>query len=70
MLLNNIPTLFSCSIGVRVLLMLISLAALIVYLVFMFLDSQEGENKWGPNPKDLFADDASPEHEELPTTEN
>ena len=59
MLLNNIPTLFSCSIGVKVLLMLISLAALIVYLVFMFLDSQPGSNKWGPNPKEPDWDDVT-----------
>jgi uncharacterized membrane protein YhaH (DUF805 family) len=70
MLLNNVTSLFSCSAGVKIVLMLISLAAAIVFIVFMFLDSQEGENKWGPNPKDLFADDASPEHEELPMAEN
>lgn len=70
MLLNNIPTLFSCSIGVKMLLMLISLAALIVYLVFMFLDSQEGENKWGPNPKEPRWEDEPQAHEEMPMAEN
>ena len=69
-MLSNLANFINCSAGVKVVLMLISLAAAIVFIVFMFLDSQEGENKWGPNPKDLFADDAFPEHEELPRAEN
>ena len=32
----------------------------IVLLVFMCMDSQPGENKWGPNPKGAYAAAAAP----------
>lgn len=34
-----------------ILIGLIPIIGTIILLVFMFLDSQEGENKYGPNPK-------------------
>ena len=37
--------------GLTILFYCASLAICIIFLVWMFTDSQYGENKWGPNPK-------------------
>lgn len=38
--------------AVNLLVQILCLAANIVLIVWLFFDSQEGENKWGPNPKE------------------
>lgn len=51
-LLNSIAELLGESqMGLTFILMLISLGAGILFLVWMFTDSQYGPNQWGPNPK-------------------
>ena len=37
--------------GLTILFYCASLAVCIIFLVWMFTDSQYGENKWGANPK-------------------
>ena len=39
-------------IGVAIFEMLLMFAAIIVFIVWLCRDSQPGENKWGPNPKE------------------
>ena len=52
-LLNSIAELLGESqMGLTFILMLISLGAGILFLVWMFTDSQYGPNQWGSNPKD------------------
>ena len=43
----------SKSLAIIGILMLISLVASIIFIVMMAKDSEPGENKWGPNPKEL-----------------
>ena len=42
----------SSSLAIIGILMLISLVAGIIFIVLMARDSEPGENKWGPNPKE------------------
>jgi len=42
----------SSSLAIIGILLLISLVASIIFLVWMARDSQPGENQWGPNPKE------------------
>ncbi len=51
-LLGSIGSMFQeTNTGLTILFYCASLAICIVFLVWMFTDSQPGENKWGPNPK-------------------
>lgn len=43
---NSSASLITC------ILLLVSLIAAIIFIVLMARDSQPGENKWGPNPKE------------------
>ena len=43
----------SSSLATISILMLVSLIASIIFIVWMARDSQPGENKWGPNPKEM-----------------
>ena len=38
--------------GVAIIELLLMLVAIIVFIVWLCKDSQPGENKWGPNPKE------------------
>ena len=52
-LLGSIGSMFQeTNTGLTILFYCASLAICIVFLVWMFTDSQPGENKWGPNPKE------------------
>ena len=42
----------SSSLAIMGILILISLIASIIFIVWMARDSEPGENKWGPNPKE------------------
>lgn len=51
-LLGSIGSMFQeTNTGLTILFYCASLAICIIFLVWMFTDSQYGENKWGPNPK-------------------
>ena len=54
---NLIKANLNPGVGMNIILALLSLAACVVLIVFMFLDSQPGSNKWGPNPKEPNWDD-------------
>ena len=45
-------SLLNISIAISIVIELIAIAIAILFLVCMFIDSQPGENKWGPNPKE------------------
>lgn len=46
--------------GWWLLIVLVPLAGIIIYIVFAAMDSQPGENKYGPNPKAAPAPPATP----------
>lgn len=50
--LQNALKVAGLSAAVSLLASLAALAVSIVFIVWMFMDSQLGENKWGPNPKE------------------
>ena len=51
-LLQSVLQLTGMSAGVTIIVSLAVIAVSIVFIVWMFLDSQPGENQWGPNPKE------------------
>jgi len=52
-MLNSIAELLGeLRIGLTLILMLISIGVGILFLAWMFTDSQPGENRWGANPKE------------------
>ena len=50
--LMNLTSTPNISIAISIVIELIAIAIAILFLVCMFIDSQPGENKWGPNPKE------------------
>ena len=66
--LSNVARVFSdTNIGAYLILGLTAMVILIISMVWLFTDSQQGPNKWGPNPKD--EGNPSPEvPQEDPTT--
>ena len=48
----NLTSTPNISIAISIVIELIAIAIAILFLVCMFIDSQPGENKWGPNPKE------------------
>ncbi len=55
-ILGSVGSMFEeTNIGLFIFLTCVSLAVCIIYLVWMFTDSQPGDNQWGSNPKkELF----------------
>ena len=51
--ISELLTQNSSSLAIIGILMLVSLIASIIFIVWMARDSQPGENKWGPNPKEI-----------------
>ena len=45
-------TMASTTIALMTVINFIALVIAVIFLVWMFTDSQPGENKWGPNPKE------------------
>ena len=51
-LLPDAMKVISVPLGVRFIVSLAAFAAFVVFIVWMFLDSQPGANQWGSNPKE------------------
>jgi uncharacterized membrane protein YhaH (DUF805 family) len=56
-IVNNIIA--NGDLGSLVMLLIILLVFIILWLVWMTRDSQPGENKWGPNPKEVPSENNS-----------